>query len=135
MARAREAAVLYRNLLGAGEPSEALLEALAAAVEDYRRRTRAREVDGAAFRAHLDRSSDASAQRVLAYVERIAELAIQIRLMSLTGDSYNEVELDFLSELADRFRATGLSIESLREAVTSDYPGMFEMTAQTPLPR
>ncbi len=133
--RAREAAALYRNLLAAGEPPDTLREALAAASEDYRKRTRAREVDGAAFRAHLDRSSDPSARRVLAYLERIAELSIQIRLVGLTGEAFDQVELAILSELADRLSAPGLPFEALREAVNADYPGLFESAAQTPPPR
>ena len=130
--RAREAAVLHRDLLAEGEPPDTLREAWAVTLEDYQRRAREREVDGAAFRAALERSSDTSAREVLAYLQRIAELSIRIRLMGLSGEAFDEVELAILAELADRLGAPGLSVETLRDAVNADYPGPFEITAKTP---
>ncbi|MEE8475647.1 MAG: hypothetical protein V3T01_09870, partial [Myxococcota bacterium] len=133
--RAREAADLHRNLLGEGEPPEALREAWAVTLEDYRRRVRGRDVDGTAFRAALDRSSDASSREVLAYLQRIAELSIRVRWMGLSGEAFHEVELAILSELADRLGDSGISVEALRDAVNADYPGPIETPAKTPFRR
>ena len=133
--RAREAAVLHRDLLAEGEPRDTLREAWVVTLEDYQRRARGREVDGTAFRAALERSSDTSAREVLAYLQRIAELSIRIRWMGLSGEPFDEVELAILSELADRLGDSGISVEALRDAVNADYPGPIETTAKTPFRR
>jgi hypothetical protein len=118
--------LLYQQLFAPGEPPEKLRDALAGALEGYGRRYRTKRIDGAGLRAYLEFSTDRAESLVLAYLDRLTALVLQLRLLVQSGEELAEVESEILSQSADRLETPGVTADVLLDFANSIYPALFD---------
>jgi filamentous hemagglutinin family protein len=123
--RAVEVAALYRQLISEGQPSAGVRDALRGATEHYRQRFQTEEVDGSAFRAYLEVSTNRVDRQALAQLNRLTAFSTQLGLLGLAERDFRDVERGVLEDFASRVGAPGLSAEALAQAVSANFPGLF----------
>jgi hypothetical protein len=123
--RALEVAALYRRLIRGGQPSAGVRDALRGAAEHYQQRFQTEEVDGAAFRAYLEVSTDRVDRHALAHLNRLTTFSTQLGLLGLAERDFRAVQRAVLEDFASRVGALGLSAEVLAQAVSANFPDLL----------
>jgi hypothetical protein len=119
--RARDAALLYRELMGSNAEVRSGRDAFDAALDSYRRDRGSDDVDGAALYQFMEGSGYADAVR---YVDELAHLMTQLQLLDLAPAEAQRLRENLAREFAQALEPSGLEADTLLDVIDASRVGL-----------